>query len=78
MCLKSEAPKAFSAFKAVAKNKLGAKIQEVMTDNAHELSMGVMWEICKKEGIQLNTMVPYHPASNGIVEQIIGVLTSVA
>ena len=30
-----------------------------------------------KAGIKLNTTIPYHPALNGIVEHIIGVLTNV-
>ena len=76
MRLKLEAPEAFSAFKAAVEIESGAKICKVMTDNVHKLSMGVMQEICEKEGIQLNTTVPYHPASNGIVEWAIGVLTS--
>ena len=78
MCLKLEAPEAFSAFKAAAENESGAKIHKVMTDNARKLSMGVMREICEKEGIRLNTMVPYHPVSNGIAERAIGVRTSAA
>ena len=45
-------------------------------DNARELCMGEMRELCVREGIKLHTTVPYHPASNGIAERAIGVLTN--
>ena len=57
-------------------NALGYKLCEVMTDNACELSMGEMRKLCEREGIKLNTTVPYHPASNGVAERAIGVLTN--
>ena len=74
--LKSEAVEAFKDFKAVVENASGYKLCEVMTDNARELSMGEMRELCEREGIKLNTTVPYHPASNGVAERAIGVLTN--
>ena len=75
LTLKSEAVDAFRAFRAVAENESGKKIREVMTDNARELSMGEMRDICGQDGIKLHTTVPYHPASNGVAERTIGVLT---
>ena len=66
--LKSEAVEAFKEFKAVAERNSGMKLCEVMTDNTRELCMGEMRELCEREGIKLNTMVPYHPASNGVAE----------
>ena len=57
-----------------AETKSRRKLCEVMMDNVHERCMEEMWEICEQEGIKLNTMVPYHPASNGVVEHTIGVL----
>ena len=74
--LKSEAAEAFKSFKAIAENESGKRIREVLTDNARELSMGEMSRFCETEGIKLNTTVPYHPASNGIAERTIGVLTN--
>ena len=74
--LKSEAVDAFKAFKAVVENELGREIREVMTDNAPELSMSEMCRFCEAEGIKLSTTVPYRPASNGVAERTIGVLTS--
>jgi len=38
-----------------------------MMDSTHELSMRGM-----RDGIKLNTMAPYHPAYNGVVERMIG------
>jgi transposase InsO family protein len=73
--LKSEAVDAFRTFKAAAEGESGKRLREVMTDNAGELSKGEMRKICEEEGIRLSTTVPYHPASNGIAERAIGVLT---
>ena len=75
--LKSEAVDAFKAVKAIVERESGNKLCEVMTDNARELSMGEMRELCEREGIKLNTTVPYHPASNGVAERSIGVLTNI-
>jgi len=77
MKLKSEAVEAFKAFKEVAENESGKKMREVMTDNARELSMGEMRNICEREGIKLYTTIPHHPASNGVAGRTIGVLTGV-
>ena len=38
--------------------------------------MGEMHDICVQEGIKLHTSVPYHPASNGVAECAIRVLTN--
>ena len=75
--LKSDAVEAFKSFKAVDENESGKEIQEVLMDNARELCLGKMGDLCEQEGIKLHTMVPYHPASNGVAERTIRVLTSV-
>jgi len=46
-----------------------------MTDNARELCMGEMREICERDGIKLHMSVRYSPESNGVAERTIGVLT---
>ena len=74
--LKSEVAEAFKVFKALAETESGKKMREVLTDNARELSQGEMRRICEEAGIKLNTAIPYHPASNGIAERTIGVLTN--
>ena len=61
---KSEAPEVFKIFKAAAENESGKKLREVMTDNAHELCMGEMRNICEENGIKLHTSVRYSPESN--------------
>jgi len=76
--LKLEAPEAFRVFRAAAENKSGRRLREVMTDNTHKLLMGEMCEICERDGIKLHMTVPYHPASNGVAECAIGVLTATA
>jgi len=76
LALKSEAADAFKAYKAVAENESGKKIREILMDNVRELLMGEMRDICERDGIKLHTTVPYHPASNGVAERTIGVLTS--
>ena len=48
-----------------------------MTDNAREPSMDEMRELYEREVIKSNTMVPYHPASNGVAERAVGVLTNI-
>ena len=74
--LKSEAVEAFKAFKGVAENGSGKKICEVLTDNAREFSIGEVRRLCEADGIKLNTTVPYNPASNGVAERTIAVLTN--
>jgi hypothetical protein len=37
-----------------------------MAENAQELSIGQMRNICEEEGTKLSTTVPYHPALNGM------------
>jgi len=56
--LKSEAPDAFKAFRAAAENESGKRLREVMTDNARELSMGEIRDICDRDGVKLHTTVP--------------------
>ena len=74
--LKSEAAEAFKSFKTAAENESENKLREVITDNARELSMGEVRDICERDGIKLHTTVPYHPASNGVAGRTIGVLTN--
>ena len=59
---------AVEAFKVSAENESRKRIREIMTDN--------MRDICECDSIKLRTVVPYPwPASNGIAEQMIRVLT---
>ena len=46
-----------------------------MTDDARELSMGEICDICEHNGIKLHPMVPYRPSSKGVAERRIRVLT---
>jgi len=76
--LKSDVPEAFKAFRAAAENESGKQLCKVMTNNTRELSMGEMRDICERDGIKLRMTVPYHPASNGVAERAIEVLTAAA
>ena len=51
-------------------------MRKVMIDNARELCMGEMKEICEESRIKLNPAVRYSLQSNGVAERTIGVLTS--
>ena len=73
---KSDAPEAFRVFKAAAEKESQRKMHKAMIDNARELCMGEMMEICEESGIKPNTSVRYSPESNGVAERTIGVLTS--
>ena len=74
--LKSEAVEAFKVFRAAAENDSGKRIQEIMMNNMHKLSMAEMRDISKSDSIKLHTTVLFHPASNGMAEQMIRVLTN--
>ena len=63
--LKSKVPEAFEVFKAVAENESQKRMREIMTDNARKLCMGEMKDNCEQEGIELHTLIPYNPESNG-------------
>jgi hypothetical protein len=76
LCQKSEVARAFRVFKVVAEAESGKQMHEVLMDNACKLSMGEMHWICEESGVKLNTMVSYHPASNGVAEHTIRVLTN--
>ena len=73
---KSAAIEAFKAFKAAAEDESEKEIREIMTDNAHELSMGEICDICERDGIKLHTTVPYRPTSSSVAERRVGVLTN--
>ena len=54
----------------------GKRIRGIMSDDTRKLSTREMHDICEHGGIKLQTTVPYHPASNGVAERMIGVLTN--
>ena len=61
----------FKVFRVAAEGESGKKLCEIMTDNARELCMGEMHDVCERDGIKLHTTVPYHPVSNGVAERAI-------
>jgi transposase InsO family protein len=66
--LKWEAADAFKTFRAVEENESESRLRAVMTDNARELSIAEVRDICEQDGVKLQTTPPYHPASNEVAE----------
>jgi len=56
--LNSKAANAIKLFRVAAKNESGTGLRAVMTDNARELSMGEVRDICEQDSIKLYTTVP--------------------
>ena len=56
------------AFTAAAENESGKRIREIMTDNTRD--------ICECDGIKLRTTISCSRESNGVIRQIIRVLTN--
>jgi len=54
--LKSEAADAFKSFRAAAENKFVSRLRAVMINNACELSMGEVRDICEQDGIKLHIL----------------------
>ena len=52
-------PNTFKSFQAAVENESGSRLCVVMTDNAHELSMGEVCNICEQHSIKLDTTVLY-------------------
>ena len=53
---KSEAADAYKSLRVAAENKSGFRLRAVVIDNARELSMGEVRDICKQDGIKLYTL----------------------
>jgi len=54
--LKLEAADASKSFRAAAENSSGSRLRAVMTDDARQLSMGEVRDICERDGIGLHTL----------------------
>jgi hypothetical protein len=52
-------------------NETGERVKAEMFNQAKELTMGRMKELCD---IRTATSVPYSPASNGVAERMVGVM----
>jgi len=53
---KSEAANAFKSFRAAAENKFVPRLRAVVINNACELSMGEVRDICEQDGIKLDIL----------------------
>ena len=66
----------FRAFRAAAKDELWKRIRDIMADNTRKLLMRDICDICECDVIKLRTTVSCSRESNGVVRQIIRVLTN--
>eukprot|EP00253_Pinus_taeda_P002451 PITA_02451 len=66
---KDEAFEIFIKFKALIGNQIGKRIKVFRSDNGGEYMSNEFIAFCKKEGIKKETIVPYTPEQNGLVER---------
>jgi transposase InsO family protein len=72
---KSDAPVEFEKWATMMQKGTGRTIRTVMFDNAREFVAGRMREFCDEHGIQIITLTPYSPSSNGIAEHLVSIAT---
>jgi len=65
----------FKTFMVAPVNKLQNPLRETKQDNACEISMGDLRNICDDKGIKLSTITRYDAASKRVAERTIGGLT---
>jgi hypothetical protein len=70
---KSDAVDAFETWLNQVENETGKRVKAVMFDQAKELTMGRMKELCDRRCIRIITSVPYSPALDGVTERMVGV-----
>lgn len=66
---KDEYSEMFKEFKILIKNQIGNKIKIFESDNGGEYTSKEFIDFCKKEGIKKETIMPYNPKQNGVVER---------
>jgi hypothetical protein len=57
-------------------NETGKRVKAVMFDQANELTMGRMKELCDRRCIRIIKSVPYSAALNGVAERMVGVMVN--
>jgi transposase InsO family protein len=73
---KSDAPGEFQKWATMMQKGTGRTIKTVTFDNAREFIAGRVREFCDEhDGIQIITLTPYSPSSNGIAEHLVGIAT---
>lgn len=59
----------FRSFKALVQTQIGKKIKTLRTDNGTEYESNEFNEFFKEARIKRETIVPYTPKHNGVVER---------
>lgn len=65
-------------FKVLIENHIGKRIKVFMSENGGEFISNKLIEFCKKARIKKETIVPYNPKKNGVVDTKIGPLWKVS
>jgi transposase InsO family protein len=61
--------KRFQEFKALVENQTGKKIKVLRSYNEGEYTSNEFNDLCAREGIKRELIVPYNPQQNGVVER---------
>ena len=61
---------AFKTFYQKLKTQFDVKVKRLHTDNGGEFDNDLMWDFATKNGMELTTIAPYEPRSNGVAERI--------
>ena len=66
---KSETFSKFCEFKALVEKELGKKVKALQSDNGGQYISREFKELCIKEGIRRELIVPHNPQYNGVAER---------
>ena len=66
---KSETLSKFREFKALAEKELGKQVKALQSDNGGEYILNEFKDLCSKEIIRRELIVPHNPQQNGVVER---------
>jgi hypothetical protein len=67
---KTEIPRFFRKYEAMATAHFNLKISRFRSDNGREYMMNALMEHFEKQGIQMECTVPYTPEQNGVAERL--------
>ena len=76
MRAKSDAVIEFEKWVSRLQNGTRKNVRIVMFDIEKELVAGRMKELCDERSIRIISSVSYSPSSNGVAEQLVGIMTS--
>ena len=59
----------FSEFKALVEKDSGKQVKALRSDNGGEYISGEFKDLCRKEGIRRELIVPHNPQQNGVTKR---------